>query len=111
MNLKYTHADFAPRRLKSNFVVIREEDNPILIEAKQEVEAGFEREKWSLIAKAMEEKGTEAYRPDALSKQYKKLMLFAKELQADNKGTPIATRASGGKVDHNEDADGTDDEV
>jgi len=49
-------------RLKSNFVVIREEDNQILLEAKIDVEAAFEKEKWGLIAAAMEKKGADSYR-------------------------------------------------
>ncbi|KAK5175427.1 uncharacterized protein LTR77_000566 [Saxophila tyrrhenica] len=67
-------------RLKSNFVVIRESDNPKLIEAKQEVEAEFEREKWGQIAERMVSKGAERYKGDALNRQYKKLMVFAQEM-------------------------------
>ncbi|KAK1814946.1 hypothetical protein LTR12_010644 [Friedmanniomyces endolithicus] len=64
-------------RLKSNFVVIREEDNQILLEAKIDVEAAFEKEKWGLIAAAMEKKGADSYRGEVLHKQYKKMMLQA----------------------------------
>ncbi|KAK0276070.1 hypothetical protein LTR91_013645 [Friedmanniomyces endolithicus] len=64
-------------RLKSNFVVIREEDNQILLEAKIDVEAAFEKEKWGLIAAAMEKKGADSYGGEVLHKQYKKLMLEA----------------------------------
>ncbi|KAK3056908.1 hypothetical protein LTR09_001946 [Extremus antarcticus] len=68
-------------RLKSNFVVIKEEDNAKLIEAKQEIEADFEREMWSKIAERMVAKGADDYKADALHRQYKKLMLLADDLQ------------------------------
>ncbi|TKA83967.1 hypothetical protein B0A55_00212 [Friedmanniomyces simplex] len=64
-------------RLKSNFVVIKEEDNQHLLKAKIEVEAAFEKEKWGLIATAMEKNGTDLYKGEVLQKQYKKLMLEA----------------------------------
>jgi len=52
-----------------------------LIEAKQEIEADFEREMWSKIAERMVAKGADDYKADALHRQYKKLMLLADDLQ------------------------------
>ena len=78
-----------------------------MIEAKQEVEAGFEKEKWNLVAQAMKEKGTEEYRPDALARQYKKLMVFAQELQADGKGMPKTKKRRGTLGGDDEDVDGS----
>jgi hypothetical protein len=49
-------------RLKSNFVIINEEDNARLFEAKQEVEARFEKTKWTEIARLVEDKGGDSYR-------------------------------------------------
>ncbi|KAK5700767.1 hypothetical protein LTR97_005284 [Elasticomyces elasticus] len=62
-------------RLKSNFVVIKEEDLKHLLQAKVEVEAAFEKEKWSLVADAMEKMGTEKYVGAGLQKAYKKIMV------------------------------------
>ena len=64
-------------------MIIKECDNPVLIECKQEVEAQFEREKWSLIAQAMQAKGTDVYKADSLHKQYNKLMVLGKELKSE----------------------------
>ncbi|KAK5720514.1 hypothetical protein LTR17_014915 [Elasticomyces elasticus] len=62
-------------RLKSNFVAIKEEDLKHLLQAKVEVEAAFEKEKWSLVADAMEKMGTEKYVGAGLQKAYKKIMV------------------------------------
>ena len=70
-------------RLKSNFVVIKEEHCAILLEARQEVEASFEREKWNLISRAMEAKGADKYGANALRTQYKRLMEFGAELKTE----------------------------
>lgn len=67
--------------MKSNFVVIKEEHNALLLEAKQEVEASFEQEKWHLIAKCMEAKGSDKYKPPELQRQYKNLMKMGMELK------------------------------
>ena len=48
-------------RLKSNFTVIREEDNALLLSAKREVEESFEAQKWDLVARVVAEKGGDAY--------------------------------------------------
>lgn len=69
-----------PSRLKDNFTVIREEDNIKLIQAKQQVDAGFESSKWRLVGEAMKAKGTELYRPDVLQRQWKKLMAQADKI-------------------------------
>lgn len=49
-------------RLKINFTVINEEDNAKLFEAKVEVEALQEKEKWGLIADAVRDKGGDTYK-------------------------------------------------
>jgi len=49
-------------RLKSNLTIIKEEDNQKLLEAKQEVEATFEKDKWSMIAQNVAQRGGEAYK-------------------------------------------------
>lgn len=61
-----------------------------------------------MIAKAMGEKGSQEYRPDALARQYKKLMLFAKELQENPLGTTTARASVGAKDDEN--APGSEDD-
>lgn len=65
-------------------MVIKEEHNALLLEAKQEVEASFEREKWHLIGKAMEAKGADKYKPIELHRQYKNLMKLGMELKNDS---------------------------
>ena len=72
-------------RLKSNFVVIKEEHNALLLEAKQAVEASFEHDKWHLVAKAMQDKGADKYDPAELRRQYKNLMKFGLELKTDRR--------------------------
>ena len=77
-------ADSGCSRLKSNFVVIKEEHNALLLEAKQEVEASFEREKWMLVGKVMEAKGADKYKPVELHRQYKNLTKMGMELKNDH---------------------------
>ncbi|EME47105.1 hypothetical protein DOTSEDRAFT_124315 [Dothistroma septosporum NZE10] len=48
-------------RLKSNFTVVREEDNALLLSAKREVEESFEAQKWDLVARVVAEKGGDTY--------------------------------------------------
>ena len=72
---------YSRSRLKSNFTVINEDDHPKLILCKQQVEAEFEAEKWSLIAKAMKARGTEEYGAQTLQVVYKKLILNAENIQ------------------------------
>lgn len=47
------------------------------------MEASFEREKWNLIAKAMEAKGADKYGASELRRQHKKLMEFGAELKTE----------------------------
>ena len=47
--------------MKTNFAMIREEDKPLLIQAKLEVDAAFEASKWKEIAKMIKRKGGGAY--------------------------------------------------
>ena len=53
----------------------------------------------------MEEKGTEEYRPDALSRQYKKLMAMEVDLEADEK-KPKAQRPKRNVNDYEIDDEG-----
>ncbi|CZT23646.1 uncharacterized protein RCC_09360 [Ramularia collo-cygni] len=64
-------------RLKSNFTVIKEEDNGLLIAAKRDVEESFENQKWNLISRVVAEKGGETYAAIVLKRQYKNLMVNA----------------------------------
>jgi hypothetical protein len=45
------------RRLKDNFSVIKEEDRPRLLAAKEEVEREMNEQKWTLIAEKVQEDG------------------------------------------------------
>lgn len=62
---------------RSNFTVIKEEDNGHLIAAKREVEESFENQKWELVSRVVQEKGGENYAGVVLKRQYKKLMVSA----------------------------------
>jgi hypothetical protein len=62
---------------RSNFTVIKEEDNGHLIAAKRKVEESFEEQKWDLVANVVKELGGETYAGIVLKRQYKKLMLNA----------------------------------
>lgn len=48
-------------RLKANFVLVRDEDNALIVEVKREVEEKFAEEKWGLIAEAVESRGGGGY--------------------------------------------------
>ena len=48
-------------RLKDNFSVIKEEDRPRLLEAKDEVEREMNRKKWVLIAEKVQMAGGDRY--------------------------------------------------
>lgn len=48
-------------RLKTNFVLVRAEDNALIVEVKRDVEDKFAVEKWGLIAEAVEGRGGGAY--------------------------------------------------
>ncbi|KAK3697296.1 hypothetical protein LTR37_017529 [Vermiconidia calcicola] len=84
-------------RLQSNFVIIKEEDNPTLMQCKRDIEAQFDRERWQLVSKAMEDKGTESYKPDALKRQYQKLLLLGDELIKDDSSAKKPRGKKGGK--------------
>lgn len=71
------HQDIILTSSRSNFTVIKEEDNARLILAKREVEDSFEAQKWDLVVKVVQEKGGDEYPPIALRRQYKKLMVGA----------------------------------
>ncbi|KAF2213196.1 hypothetical protein CERZMDRAFT_105900 [Cercospora zeae-maydis SCOH1-5] len=66
-------------RLKTNFAVLLEEDNAILIQAKREIEDSFQAQKWSLVANVLHSKGGSDYTscPVVLQRQWKKLMVNA----------------------------------
>lgn len=49
------------RRLKVNFTVINDKDNALLLKCHREVEEAFEKERWSLVSKAMTREGSEVY--------------------------------------------------
>ena len=49
------------RRLKDNFSIIRAEDRPKLLQAKDEVEAEMNKVKWKLIADKMKQNGGGVY--------------------------------------------------
>lgn len=93
------------RRLKVNFTVINDKDNALLLKCHREVEEAFEKERWSLVSKAMMKEGTEIYvvrmlcderiqalsrgewtdekmQPEVLSRQFKKLMQQGANLRA-----------------------------
>ena len=66
-------------RIKATLNTFSEEDSKLLMEAKVEIEAEFEKEKWRKIANRMEEKGaSEKHQVHALQKQFKKLSEQAK---------------------------------
>lgn len=84
----------ASRRLKDNFSIIKEEDRPRLLAAKDEVERGLAEKKWALIAEAVKANGGDQYtvsppwslrnsyespadqsQADNLNRQWKKLMV------------------------------------
>lgn len=44
-------------RLKANFTVIKEEHHSLLLEAKNEVEVGFEKGKWEVVSQLMVKRG------------------------------------------------------
>ena len=48
------------RRLKDNFSIIRAEDRPKLLQAKDEVEAEMNKLKWKLIRDKVKQKGGDA---------------------------------------------------
>lgn len=48
------------RRLKDNFSIIKAEDRPKLLEAKEEVEAEMNKLKWNLIKDKVKQKGGDA---------------------------------------------------
>jgi len=52
---------FRCSRLKDNFSIIKEEDRPHLLVAKDEVETSMAREKWMLIAEMVKNKGGDSY--------------------------------------------------
>jgi len=54
-------------RLKTNFTVIKEEDNGKMLEAKKNVEEAFEKGKWAMIATAMEKLGGDSYKVSAIT--------------------------------------------
>lgn len=64
-------------RLKTNFAVLNEEDNAILVRAKREVEDAFQAQKWSLVARLLVQKGGSDHVscPVVLQRQWKKLMM------------------------------------
>jgi hypothetical protein len=68
-------------RLKMNFVVIKEEDHARLLQAKQEVEARFEKAKWTEIARLVKEKGGESYMVCRLSPRH--FLLESKLIRLD----------------------------
>ena len=49
------------RRLKDNFSIIKAEDRPKLLQAKDEVEAETNKLKWRLIADKIKQKGGGVY--------------------------------------------------
>jgi len=49
------------RRLLDNFTVINEEDKPILLQAKDDVEERMAVKKWKLVAEKMQELGGDKY--------------------------------------------------
>jgi hypothetical protein len=49
------------RRLKDNFSVIKEEDRPRLLAAKEEVEREMNEQKWTLIAEKVQADGGGGY--------------------------------------------------
>jgi hypothetical protein len=69
------------------------------LEAKQEVEASFERDKWHLVGKVMEAKGADKYNPVELHRQYKNLMKMGIELKNGNDGGILSTATGGGGGD------------
>lgn len=48
------------RRLKDNFSIIRAEDRPKLLQAKEEVEVEVQKLKWQLIRDKVKQKGGDA---------------------------------------------------
>ncbi|EMC96835.1 hypothetical protein BAUCODRAFT_491041 [Baudoinia panamericana UAMH 10762] len=64
-------------RMMINFTVIKEEDKPKMLEAKQEIEREFEEVKWEKIAERVAEKGGDAYKGGAICRLYKKIMAEA----------------------------------
>ncbi|OCK79715.1 hypothetical protein K432DRAFT_443679 [Lepidopterella palustris CBS 459.81] len=60
-------------RLKANITQMKAEDQEKLMIAFKKVHDRFEREKWELVRKAMEEAGAESYNTTILQKQHKKL--------------------------------------
>jgi hypothetical protein len=52
---------FEDRRLKDNFSVIKEEDRPRLLAAKEEVERDMNEQKWQLIADKVQVDGGGEY--------------------------------------------------
>lgn len=53
------------QRLKDNFVVVREEDNVRIIEAKKQVDAEFEVERWERVAQVVANNGGDTYEVSA----------------------------------------------
>ncbi|GAB7332405.1 hypothetical protein MBLNU13_g04216t2 [Cladosporium sp. NU13] len=62
-------------RLKDNFSIIKAEDRPKLLQAKDEVEAEMNKLKWKLIADKIKQKGGGVYSPNHIQRQYKKMMV------------------------------------
>lgn len=48
-------------RLMTNFIIIRDEDNVPLLEAKKEIEDEFDEQKWDLIAQRLVDRSGGAY--------------------------------------------------
>jgi hypothetical protein len=57
----YNELILEDRRLKDNFSVIREEDRPRLLAAKEEIEREMTEQKWKLIADKVQEDGGGEY--------------------------------------------------
>lgn len=61
-------------RLKANITQMKQEDQEILLIAYKKVHEKFERDKWDLIKKTMEDDGADnSYTTATIQKQYKKL--------------------------------------
>lgn len=62
---------------RTNFAILNEEDNAILLQAKREIEDSFQAQKWKLVADVLKGKGGTDYTdcPIILQRQWKKLMV------------------------------------
>jgi hypothetical protein len=61
-------------RLKTAFIVMRDEDNLRLFSAKKVLEDDFNQKKWALIAAEIVKDGGDNYDPEDLRRRFKQLM-------------------------------------